>query len=137
MLAPEATEDPLRWSEEVDPALRRPSASTKTLRCRRRAMPRRAEPGSSGALAPAGPSQRPSRHRKPHPSQHRKRRRARTCAHARRALRILDWLFPTAFAAPGRPPDLEPYSSPLDGFVPRSADLDVYLPQVARLLLWQ
>jgi hypothetical protein len=44
------------------------------------------------------------------------------------------FLAPPAFAAPLPLPAAGPYSSPLDGFVPKLADLPVYLPEVAVLL---
>jgi hypothetical protein len=138
MLAPEATEDPLRWSEEVDPALRRTFGFDEELP----ALPAPgevegvAEPRSGGApgLEPGPePTPEPAPEATPGPAPEATPGPVPAPTPGA-ALRILDWLFPAAFAAPGRPPDLEPYSSPLDGFVPRSADLDVYLPQVARLL---
>jgi hypothetical protein len=48
--------------------------------------------------------------------------------------RLLDRLLPAAFAAPVRLPAPGPETSELDGFVPRLADLDQYLPSVAAVL---
>jgi len=103
-LAPDATEDPLRWSEEVDPALR----ETFDFEAELPALPPPPEP----ELPPApAPEETPGA-----------------------ARRLLDWLFPAAFAAPEPLPKPGPYSSALDGSAPRLADLDTYLPEVAALL---
>ena len=99
-LAPEATEDPLRWSEDVDPALRETFDFEAEL----------------PALPPPPPSE-PAPELEPGVT-----------------LRLLDWLFPAALAAPEPLPKPGPYTSALDGFAPRSADLDTYLPEVAALL---
>jgi soluble lytic murein transglycosylase-like protein len=128
MLAPGATEDPLRWSEEVDPALRRTFGFDEDLPAL--PAPHEAEevtePGSGGESgSEPAPEPAPTPEATPEPA---------PAPPPGAALRILDWLFPAAFAAPGRSSELEPYSSPLDGFVPGSADLDVYLPRVAKLL---
>jgi soluble lytic murein transglycosylase-like protein len=100
-LAPETTEDPLRWSEEVDPALRETFDFDAEL----------------PALPPPEPEPAPAPEAEPGA-----------------ALRLLDWLFPAAFAAPEPLPKAGPYSSPLDGFAPRLADLETYLPEVGALL---
>jgi soluble lytic murein transglycosylase-like protein len=106
-LVPEASEDPLRWSEEVDPALR----ETFDFDAELPALPPPREP------EPAEPEQPPAA--EPAPGA---------------ARRLLDWLFPAAFAAPEPLPKSGPYSSALDGHAPRIADLDAYLPRVAELL---
>jgi soluble lytic murein transglycosylase-like protein len=106
-LVPEASEDPLRWSEEVDPALR----ETFDFDAELPALPPPREP------EPAEPEEPPAA--EPAPGA---------------ARRLLDWLFPAAFAAPEPLPKSGPYSSALDGHAPRIADLETYLPQVAELL---
>ncbi len=102
-LAPEATEDPLRWSVDVDPALRETFDFDAEL----------------PALPPPVPESEPATEPEPAPGA---------------ALRLLDWLFPAAFAAAEPLAKPGPYTSPLDGFAPRIADLDAYLPEVAALL---
>jgi hypothetical protein len=111
MLAPDTKEDPLRWSEQVDPALRATFGFDEELPALP-PPPHEPEPASEPPPEPAPPPA-------PAPGA---------------ALRWLDWLFPAAFAVPEPLPKPGPYSSPLDGFAPRRADLDGYLPQVAALL---
>jgi hypothetical protein len=111
-LAPELREDPLRWSEEVDPALRQTfdfDAELPALPPPPEAEPE-AEPEPEGPL-PTEPQPEPGA-----------------------ARRLLDWLLPAAHALPDPLPKPGPYTSPLDGHAPRIADLDGYLPQVAKLL---
>ena len=106
-LAPEATEDPLRWSEDVDPALRQTFDFDAEL------------PALPPPPPPPEPAPEPAAEPPPAPGA---------------ALRLLDWLLPAAFAAPEPLPKPGPYTSPLDGFAPRLADLDAYLPEVEALL---
>jgi hypothetical protein len=118
-LVPETSEDPLRWSEEVDPALRETfdfDAELPALPPPHAPEPE-AEPSAEPTPEPAEPEPPPA----PEPA-------------PGAARRLLDWLFPAAFAAPEPLPKSGPYSSPLDGHAPRIADLDAYLPQVAELL---
>jgi len=116
-LAPEATEDPLRWSEDVDPALRATFGFDAEL-----PPPPQApapEAPAPGPPPPAPPSEAPPPTPPPEaPSS---------------ALLLLDWLFPAAAAAAPAPAP-GPYSSALDGHVPALADLDAYLPEVESLL---
>jgi hypothetical protein len=104
-LVPEAREDPLRWSEEVDPELRDTFDFDTELPVLPPPLPRApSEPEQPAEPEPAADS------------------------------RWLDWLFPAALAAPEPLPKAGPYSSELDGFAPRIADLGTYLPEVAALL---
>jgi soluble lytic murein transglycosylase-like protein len=112
-LVPEAGEDPLRWSEEVDPALR----ETFGFEAELPALPPLPPPPEPEGEPEAAPAPEPAPEAAPGA-----------------ALRLLDWLFPAAFAAPDPLPKPGPHSSPLDGVAPRIADLDSYLPQVATLL---
>ena len=99
-LVPEATEDPLLYRPDVDPALR----ETFDFDAELPALPPPSEPEPAAEPEPSAAS------------------------------RWLDWLLPAAFAAPEPLPKPGPYSSALDGFAPRIADLDTYLPEVAALL---
>lgn len=132
-LAPESAEDPLRWSEDVDPALRETFDFDAALP----ALP--PPPAPEETPEPAAEGEAPARPPEPGPES------APETAPAPEAeppapgaaLRLLDWLLPAAFAGepPVRPgPHAGPYSSALDGYVPRLADLDAYLPQVSALL---
>jgi soluble lytic murein transglycosylase-like protein len=108
-LAPEASEDPLRWSEDVDPALR--------------------EAFDFDAELPPLPPPMPAPEPEPEPEPE-----AEPTPAPGAALRLLEWLFPAAHAAPEPLPKPGPYSSALDGHAPRLAELDAYLPEVAKLL---
>jgi hypothetical protein len=111
-LVPEASEDPLRWSEEVDPALRETFGFDVELPAL--PPPREVEPEEELDR------EEEEQEEEPVPEA------------PGAALRLLDWLFPAAFAAPLPKPG--PYTSALDRFAPRIADLDGYLPQVAEVL---
>jgi hypothetical protein len=119
-LAPDATEDPLRWSEELDPALRETFGFDAEL-------PALPPPGSEPAFEEDAPAPEPSPEPSPEPGAARLGFRAL-------AARFGGWLVPAAFAAPEPLPAPGPHSSALDGYVPRLADLDHYLPEVAALL---
>ena len=115
-LAPTAREDPLRWSDEVDPELRG-TFGFETALPAPPAPPPPSEPGPpSAAPEPAPPPSGPGA--------------------ALRALseRLADLFVAPASAAPAAPHTQGPWSSPLDGVVPRADDLDSYLPRVAALL---
>jgi hypothetical protein len=125
-LAPEIREDPLRWSEEVDPALRRTfdfDAELPALPPPSAAEPEaEPQPELEPELEPEPPPQtEPEPETQPQPA-------------PGAALRLLDWLLPAAHALPDPLPEPGPYTSALDGYAPRRADLDGYLPQVAKLL---
>jgi len=122
-LVPEAEEDPLRWSEDVDPELRQTFGFDAELPA---LPPPDATPGAAPeptpepAPAPAPvPMPAPAPSPEPAPGAW---------------LRLLDWLLPAAFAATEPLAKPGPYSSPLDGRAPRREDLDTYLPEVASLL---
>jgi soluble lytic murein transglycosylase-like protein len=115
-LVPESSEDPLLWSEDVDPALRETFGFDVELP--ELPPPREAEP----ELEPAAEPDEAPAEEEPAP------------AEPGASLRLFDWLFPAAFAAPEPLPKPGPYTSPLDRFAPRIADLDGYLPQVAEVL---
>jgi hypothetical protein len=126
-LAPESTEDPLRWSEEVDPALRETFDFDAALP----ALPPPREPEAGPETDPgAEPEAEPEPEHEPEPVPV---PGGEPEPAPGAALQLLDWLFPAAFAAEP-PPKPGPYSSALDGFVPRIADLDAYLPKVSALL---
>jgi hypothetical protein len=145
-LAPEASEDPLRWSEEIDPALRETFGFDAELP----ALPPRtgSEPAAAESPAPdpaEGPSPEPDPAVEseppqptpgftPEPTPEPPSEPGAAIRPARLVARLLGWLAPPAFAAPARLPEPGPQSSPLDGYVPRLADLDAYLPEVAALL---
>jgi hypothetical protein len=122
-LVPEASEDPLLWSEDVDPALREAFGFDVELPA---LPPPREEPEPEAEPAEEEPAAEPAPPEQPPPS-------AEPPASGA-ALRLLDWLFPAAFAAPDPLPKPGPYSSSLDGFAPRIADLDGYLPRVSAVL---
>ena len=128
-LVPDTSEDPLRWSEEVDPALR----ETFGFEAELPALPSpEAEPAPAPRPEPepaAKPTPPPEPTAEPTPEPG-----AAWPLLRPRAAQLLGWLFPAAFAAPDPPPAPGPSSSPLDGFVPRLADLDHYLPEVAAVL---
>jgi hypothetical protein len=117
-LVPESSEDPLRWSEEVDPALRETFGFDVELPALPPPREEAPEPEPAEEPAPPEPDAAPE---PPAPG-------------PGAALRLLDWLFPAAFAAPDPLPKPGPYSSSLDGFAPRIADLDGYLPKVSTVL---
>jgi soluble lytic murein transglycosylase-like protein len=130
-LAPETGEDPLLWSEEVDPALRETFGFEAELPA---LPPPQAEPAlePEEAVEPSAeptpdPVAEPSPEPTPAPGAALLRLRAL-------AALVTGWLWPAAFAAPDPLPAPGPQSSPLDGYVPRLADLDHYLPEVAALL---
>jgi hypothetical protein len=142
-LVPGTSEDPLAWSEEVDPALR----ATFGFDAELPALPPPEaepppEPEPSGEASPertpeptpeptpeATPEPPPAPSPTPSPDPGAALLRLRALA-----ARLGGWLAPAAFAAPGPPPAHGPQSSPLDGYAPRGSDLDHYLPEVASLL---
>jgi soluble lytic murein transglycosylase-like protein len=127
-LAPEATEDPLRWSEDVDPALRQTFDFDAELP--EPPPPTPPEPAAEPQPEPAAePQPEPAPEPQPEPAP-----AVEPPSTPNAALRLLDWLLPAAFAAPEPLPKPGPYTSSLDGFAPRLADLDAYLPNVAALL---
>jgi soluble lytic murein transglycosylase-like protein len=117
-LVPDARDDPLHWSEDVDPVLRRTFGFEAELPALPAPEPEpAAEPAPEDEPAPEAPAPPPDS--APAPDG---------------AWRLLDWLLPAAHAAPRPLPKPGPYSSPLDGRAPRLAELDHYLPEVAALL---
>jgi hypothetical protein len=152
-LAPETTEDPLRWSEEVDPALREtfgfeaelpplpPPPDAEEAAGEAAAEP---EPGAEPSPEPGAepspePGPEPGAEPEALPSRAPAAEPAPEPGAARGPLRALaalfsDWIWPAAFAAPDPLPAPGPHSSALDGYVPRLADLGHYLPEVAALL---
>jgi hypothetical protein len=163
-LAPETTEDPLLWSEEVDPALREtfgfeaelpPLPPPEAEAAVEEGAPE-PEPGAEPSPEPGAepspePSPEPSAEPSPEPSPEPSAEPPAEPGAAPAAepspepgaallrLRALvalfsGWLMPAALAAPDPLPAPGPHSSALDGYVPRLADLDHYLPEVAALL---
>ena len=137
-LAPEAPEDPLAYREEVDPALREtfgfeaelpplpaPSAEP-TPEPTPSAEPTPAPSAEPSAAPSAAPLVEPSASPAPTPEA--------TLPRLGLGARLSRWLLPPAFAAPGPLPAPGPETSPLDGYVPRLADLDHYLPEIGALL---
>src|SRR5262245_13649796 len=123
-LAPESAEDPLRWSEEVDPALR----ATFDFDTELPELPAPEAPAAEPEAAPP-PELTPESTPEPEPvapEPSAPEAPAETPAPAplepSAALRLLDWLFPPAFAGPQPLSKPGPYTSPLDGFPPTIAD---------------
>jgi soluble lytic murein transglycosylase-like protein len=144
-LVPDTPEDPLRFSEEVDPELREtfgfdvelpplpagaaeaPAAEVAPEEVAPAPDSAPAEPDPSPEPAPVPPPPDPSIEPAPEPG-------ASLRPLAALAARFARSLWPAAHADPAPLPAQGPESSPLDGFVPRLAELDAYLPQVAELL---
>jgi hypothetical protein len=123
-LAPAAGEDPLRYSDDVDPELRRTFGFDVELP----ALPRPAEPEPPPEPPPVAP-ETPNPPARTVPESGAEQPLLRSLA-----ARLAGFIAVPAFAAPAALPSPGPSSSPLDGMVPRRADLDGYLPQVAKLL---
>jgi hypothetical protein len=121
-LVPEASEDPLAWSEDVDPALRETFGFEAEL-------PVLPPPESPTPVPTPTPEAAPTPEPTPAPEPGAALPRLGALV-----ARLAHLLVPPAFAAPRPLPSAGPYSSALDGFVPRLADLPVYLPEVAALL---
>jgi soluble lytic murein transglycosylase-like protein len=142
-LVPEATEDPLAWSEEVDPALRAtfgfeaelPALPPPQAEPEVTAEPEpSAEPSPTPAPTPA-PEPTPSPEATPEPGLEPPPAPGAALLKLRAfAAGFGRWLAPPAYAAPAALPPAGPQSSPLDGYVPRLSDLAHYLPEVAALL---
>jgi soluble lytic murein transglycosylase-like protein len=124
-LVPDTTEDPLHWSEAVDPVLRETFGFDAEL-------PSLAPPEPEPEEAPP-PEETPAPEEAPPPKETPAPDAWRPPVRSVLA-RLLDRLLPAAFAAPVRLPAPGPETSELDGFVPRLADLDQYLPSVAAVL---
>jgi len=144
-LEPESSEDPLRWSEDVDPALRATFGFDEEL-------PEVAPPpdadqsneptGDLGAGADAGsatPDGEPAPEATPAPEPPPEPPLAPEPDTSLRSLpaaifaRLAGSLWPAAFAAPAIVvPTAE--SSALDGLIPTRDDLDEYLPKIGELL---
>ncbi len=125
-LAPTAREDPLRFSDEVDPELRRTFGFDAELPALPPRTPAEPEPQPEPpAVAPEAPNPPATSA----PESGAAQRMLRTLA-----ARLAGLVAAPAFAAPATLPSPGPASSPLDAMVPRLADLDSYLPQVAELL---
>jgi soluble lytic murein transglycosylase-like protein len=152
-LAPSETGDPLAFSEEVDPALRAtfgfdaelpalpapgvppetaPEPAPAAEGAPGEAMPAPAQPTTTLPPAPAPPE--PATTLPPAPAPPPPTTTLPPAPTPNAALRLLDWLLPAAHAAPEPLAKPWPYTSPLDGFAPRLADLDTYLPAVGALL---
>jgi hypothetical protein len=134
-LAPDVSEDPLAWSEEVDPALRETFGFEAELPV---LPPPEAEAAPEASPAPVEsptpaptptPEAAPTLEPTPTPAPGFSLERLDALV-----ARLAHLLVPPAFAAPRPLPSAGPYSSSLDGFVPRLADLPIYLPEVAALL---
>ncbi len=142
-LAPDTTEDPLHWSDAVDPALREtfgfdaelPSLAPPDAEEVPDAEPDAEEvPDAEASPNPKTPL-RPEPTPTPAPGAMRPPAGSVLARLLDRLLpALLDRMVPAAFAAPERLPAPGPHTSELDGYVPRLADLDHYLPSVGTLL---
>jgi hypothetical protein len=136
-LEPEASEDPLHWSDDVDPALRATFGFDEELPV---VVPPedadRSDEPTDDVGAPeeeAEPEVVPPLAPEPEP--------APLAPESDTSLRTLEAIFarlvaslwPPAFAAPSITVP-SPESSPLDGLVPKRDDLDEYLPKIGELL---
>jgi hypothetical protein len=120
-LAPAATEDPLLWSEAVDPTLRETFGFDAPLP----ALP----PPDSIAPTPLPPASDEEPAPLPEDPPEPESSRLRSIL-----LRLAELLVAPAFAAQDPPPPPAPSSSALDAVAPGRAELDAYLPKVAELL---
>jgi soluble lytic murein transglycosylase-like protein len=129
-LAPAATEDPLGWSEDVDPALRETFGFDVPLP----ALP----PPEADEAAPeeAPPSEAPSDPEPEAPAQDLLESEPDTVTSLLRwfSSQLAALLVTPAFAAPAALPPPAPHTSALDAVAPGRAELDAYLPKIAELL---
>jgi len=127
-LAPAATQDPLRWSEDVDPALRETFGFDVPLP----ALP----PPETDEPAPeeAPPSETPSDQEPEAPPEDLPEPDAGASLLRSFASQLAALLVAPAFAAPPALPPPAPFTSALDAVAPGRAELDAYLPKVGELL---
>jgi hypothetical protein len=125
-LVPETREDPLRYSEDVDPGLRETFGFDVELP---------PLPDHAAEETPA-PEETPDPEPAPEPTPAPPPESAPEPTSSLRtlAMQLARALFPAAVAAPLPLPMPGPETSALDGFVPRLADLDDYLPRVSEVL---
>jgi len=122
-LAPQASEDALRWNEDVDPTLR----ATFGFDAELPPVPPPPPPDTEAEIEPEVTPEPEPIHEPVAPP-------AEEPAPGAFLWHFANLLWPAAAATPVQIPDIGPETSDLDAFVPRIADLDAYLPKVAKIL---